>query len=86
MGGGGGGHAGGWGGGGHPASGSFGGGSHSLLQVIRFQPLAFPAAVPVRTLSVDYSPSYPDDLPSARIHRFLEDHLPHPHWVHWFHG
>ena len=28
----------------------------------------------------------PEDLPEARIHRFLQQHLPHPHWVHWFHG
>ena len=32
------------------------------------------------------SPGFPEDLPAARIHRFLQQHLPHPHWVHWMHG
>ncbi len=32
------------------------------------------------------SPGFPEDMPEARIHRFLQQHLPHPHWVHWFHA
>jgi hypothetical protein len=32
------------------------------------------------------SPGFPEDLPEARIHRFLQQHLLHPHLPHWLNG
>jgi hypothetical protein len=29
---------------------------------------------------------FPEDLPEARIHRFLQQHLPHPHLLHRLHA
>lgn len=29
---------------------------------------------------------FPEDLPEARIHRFLRQHLPHPHLLHRLHA
>jgi hypothetical protein len=90
----GGGHGGGGGGGGHGGGGGFAGGGHlnagysgggygsswSRIGVGRYEPGATS-----NPLVVD-SPGFPLDLPEARIHRFLQQHLPHPHWVHWMHG
>lgn len=84
---GGGGHAGGGGGGG------FGGGHFSggFSSVGRSSWSSRPGVgqAGAGTLPGHYvvdSPGFPEDMPEARIHRFLQQHLPHPHWVHWFHG
>jgi hypothetical protein len=31
------------------------------------------------------SPGFPEDLPEAHIHRFLQQHALHPHLPHWLH-
>jgi hypothetical protein len=95
----GGGHGGGGGGhgfsGGPSGRGSGGGGFHvsslgngwSRFELGSSRFGQFPSEAPAAPyhLSVE-SPGFPQDLPEARIHRFLEQHLLHPHLLHWLHG
>jgi hypothetical protein len=94
-------HGGGHGGGGYSGDGHYGGGSHYSGGGTYFRGgfhlssgsrgtgvyqtgLPDPGAMP--THLVADSPGFPEDLPEARIHRFLQQHLPHPHLMHWLHG
>ena len=86
-GGGGGGHAGGGGGfaGGGHFTGGFSGSGHGSSSSSRPW-TGTPGAGADSSYFAGDSPGFPEDMPEARIHRFLQQHLPHPHWVHWFHG
>ena len=93
----GGGHGGGGhgGGGGHSSGGSSGGGFHLTsgsggastfgIRNSRFGVLDSGSYTTPNHLVVD-SPGFPEDLPAARLHRFLEQHLLHHHVVRWLHG
>jgi hypothetical protein len=79
------------GGGGHGGSGSgthYGGGTHLSSGRSGSSGFAYPLSGPAEIqnhLTVN-SPGFPEDLPEARIHRFLQQHLLHPHLPTWIHG
>ena len=77
------------GGGGH-GGGGHGTGYHSSFstngRVAGFRTVSNWNAGATRTRLVVDSPGFPEDLPAARFHRFLEQHLPHPHWGHLLRG